>query len=65
MAGVEVLHEHEGHAGVDRQRPQDLSECVQPAGGGPHADDGKGALRRTILDSFVPLTGRGLGRRFR
>ena len=61
MAGVQVLHEHEGHAGVDRQRSQELSECVQSAGRGPHADDGEVAPRRTGLD-FVLLAGHGLGR---
>ena len=61
VVGVEVLHEHVGHAGVDRQRPQELSECVQPAGRGPHADDGEGILRRTGLD-LVLLVGQRLRR---
>jgi hypothetical protein len=51
VAGVQVLHEHEGHAGVDRQRSQELLECVQSASRGPHADDGEG----------VSLDGHGLG----
>ena len=42
MARVEVLHEHVGHARVDGQRRQELSESLQPAGGGPYPDDGEG-----------------------
>ena len=61
VAGVQVLHQHEGHAGVRRQRSEKLPERVQPAGGGPHADDGEIAPRRTMPD-FVRLAGHRLGR---
>jgi hypothetical protein len=55
-----VLHEHVGHAGVDRQRPQQVSERVQSARRGPHADDGKGVSRWTSL-LRVANAGYGLG----
>ena len=64
VAGVQVLHQHEGHAGVGRQRSEKLPERVQPAGGGPHADDGEITSRRTGL-AFVRLARHGLGRRTR
>ena len=35
----QVLHQHEGHAGVDRQRAEQLREGLQPAGRGADADD--------------------------
>ena len=59
VAGVQVLHEHEGHAGVDRQRSQELSERVQSARGGPHADDGESAPG--LGRSFRWRSGRRLG----
>ena len=60
VAGVQVLHQHEGHAGVRRQRSEKLPEGLQPAGGSPRADDGEITSRRTGL-GFVRLARHGLG----
>ena len=45
MAGVEVLHEHEGHPGLRRQTGQELGEGLEAPGGSADPDDGKRAFR--------------------
>jgi len=35
---IEVLNQHECHAGIVRQMAQQLRECLQSAGGGSHAN---------------------------
>ena len=47
VVGVQVLHEHVGHARVVRQRSQQQLERVQAAGRGTDADDREGAFRQT------------------
>ena len=42
MLGIKVLHKHEAQAGIRGQMPQQIGEGLQPASGGPDADDGKG-----------------------
>ena len=53
VRGRQVLHEHEGHAGIDRQRAQHLGEGLEPAGRGADADDGKGGARG-LRTGFLP-----------
>jgi hypothetical protein len=36
---IEVLNQHECHAGIVRQVAEQLGECLQPAGGGSYAND--------------------------
>ncbi len=55
MAGIEVLHQHEGHPGAGRQMGEELGEGLQAPGGRADPDDGKGAFRPW------PVYGRGLG----
>jgi hypothetical protein len=35
---IEVLNQHERHAGIVRQMAEQLGECLQPAGGGSYAN---------------------------
>jgi hypothetical protein len=35
---IEVLNQHECHAGIVRQVAEQLGECLQPAGGGSYAN---------------------------
>ncbi len=49
MAGVEVLHEHEGHPGLRRQTGQELGEGLEAPGGSADPDDGKRAFRPLLL----------------
>jgi hypothetical protein len=35
---IEVLNQHECHAGIVRQMAEQLGECLQPAGGGSYAN---------------------------
>ena len=37
---IEVLNQHECHAGIVRQMAEQLRECLQSAGGGSYADNG-------------------------
>ena len=39
---IEVLNQHEGHAGIVRQMAEQLRECLQSAGGGSYADNVRG-----------------------
>ena len=41
MLRVEMLHQHETHAGIERQILEELRERLQPAGGSTNANDGK------------------------
>ena len=41
MFGVEVLHQHEGHASLFRQVTQQFGECFQPARRRPDPHDGE------------------------
>ena len=36
---IEVLNQHECHAGIGRQMAEQLGECLQSSGGGSHAND--------------------------
>ena len=36
---IEMLHQHEPHARVERQVLEQLRECFEPAGGGADADN--------------------------
>ena len=58
MVGGQVLHQHKGHAGlgVGRHAGEKGLERGQAAGGGTHANDGKGGIRRDF-------TGRATDRR--
>ena len=40
VLGIEVLNQHECHAGIVRQMAEQLRECLQSAGGGAYADNG-------------------------
>jgi hypothetical protein len=62
VARVQVLHEHVGHARVERERGQKLPERLQPSRGRPHSDDRERVLRRAGTVR-VPLLDSGLGRR--
>jgi hypothetical protein len=62
VARVQVLHEHVGHARVERERGQKLPERLQPYRGRPHSDNRERVLRRAGT-LRVPLLGSGLGRR--
>ena len=42
VAGVEVRHQHEGHAGIGRAGAEEGLKGLQPAGGRANADDRKG-----------------------
>ena len=48
VAGIEVLHEHEGHPGLRRQIGQELGEGLQAPGGSADPDDGKRAFGRLL-----------------
>ena len=37
---IQVLNQHECHAGIGRQMVEQLRECLQPAGGGSDANNG-------------------------
>ena len=39
VLGVEVLHHHDGHAGVLRQVREQVAECLQAPGRGPNPHD--------------------------
>ena len=39
MFRIEVLDEDKGHAGICREAPKELGECLQATGGGADADD--------------------------
>ena len=41
MLRVEMLHQHETHAGIERQILEQFRERLQPAGGSANANDGK------------------------
>ncbi len=62
VVGREVLHQHEGHAGirVGRDGGEERLEGRQTAGRGADADDGEGRLGRWLGNRF----GRWLGNRF-
>jgi hypothetical protein len=36
---IEVLNQHEGHAGIVRQMAEQLRECLQSAGGSSYANN--------------------------
>ncbi len=36
---IQVLNQHECHAGIGRQMTEQLRECLQSAGGGAYADN--------------------------
>ena len=55
MAGIEVLDQHEGHAGLRRQMGEELGEGLETPGGRAYPDDGKRA--------FGPLLVRRIERR--
>ena len=46
VAGVQMRHQHEGHAAVGGRVLEELLERLQPAGRGAQADDGKGLCWR-------------------
>jgi hypothetical protein len=39
MTWIEMLNQHERHAGIVRQMAEQLRERLQPAGGGSYADN--------------------------
>src|SRR5579872_1353041 len=49
VLGIQVLKQHECHAGIVRQVVEQLRECFQTAGGGAHTDN-SGA---TAFDGFL------------
>ena len=56
---IEVLNQHECHAGIVRQMAEQLRECLQSAGGGAYANyDGE----RTGFGASVGWAGRPLPR---
>ncbi len=58
VLGIEVLDQHEGHAGVLRQVGQQLAEGFQAAGGGADPDDRKGG--EETIDRLVFRQGRAV-----
>jgi hypothetical protein len=63
VRGRQVLHQDERHAGIGRQRLEQLRERLQPAGRGADADDRE--RRRFALPVEIPLGIFGGQRRFR
>jgi hypothetical protein len=62
VVGVQVLHEHERHAGILRERFEERLHGPQPARAGPDADDGEGQILALRLRSGG--AGRRVGRFF-
>jgi len=59
MAGIEVLHEHEGHPGAGRQMGEELGEGLEAPGGSADPDDGKGAFRPVLVRRIERRVGFG------
>lgn len=52
LLGIEVLNQHECHAGIVRQMAEQLRECLQSAGGGAYADNGRGTAFGPFLGGW-------------
>ena len=52
---IEVLNQHECHAGIVRQMAEELRESFQPAGGGAYPDNGGASTFRALLPGLVLL----------
>ena len=58
VLGIQVLNEHERHAGVGGKLPQELAEGLQPAGRGSDTDDREGGPSGSLRGA---MDGRRLG----
>ncbi len=59
---IEVLNQHECHAGIARQVAEQLRECLQSASGGAYTDNGGAPAFRAFLFGRYCYCHRGTGR---
>lgn len=59
VVGVEVLHQHEAHAAVDRHRAEELFEGLDPASRSAEPDDREGRHRHGLRHVCMPGCNRG------